>query len=183
VDHERRDNDGFDLRVVKDDEAISINAIQKDGQFDTDEVRVIGPDEAISDVSVHQVVQVRMKPNSSCRKKDHICSGAVGSGERRPSRVLAYSYPDEYHFYPRTRKRFDPSAMRRKAGSNLTLKIFRSTRRNYALPVPLWPYFAAAALVLISATYFFAASDYSNKHSGQGVSHKHTEDHSSAHSL
>jgi Ca-activated chloride channel family protein len=56
----RRDENEFDFRVVKDgDEAkISINAIQKDGQFRNKletRVRVISPDQSVSEVAVHQV--------------------------------------------------------------------------------------------------------------------------------
>src|SRR5215471_9767268 len=56
----RRTDDDFDFRVVKDgnEARISINAIQKDGQFRDKlepQVRVIGPNEAVSDVTVHQV--------------------------------------------------------------------------------------------------------------------------------
>jgi hypothetical protein len=62
---------------------------------------------------------------------------------------LAYSYPDEYHFYPpntellrsistETKGRFQPH----------TKDIFDANGETTALPTPLWPYLAGLALLL-----------------------------------
>jgi hypothetical protein len=63
--------------------------------------------------------------------------------------VIAYSYPDEYHFYPpntellrsisnETKGRFQPRAD----------EIFDANGETTALPTHLWPYLAALALAL-----------------------------------
>ena len=153
----RRDNDDFDFRVVKDgnEAEITINAIQKDGQFRNKlepQVRVIGPNEAVSDVAVHQVGPGSYEAKFPLSQKGSYLFRAVGAESGGPSRVLAYSYPDEYHFYPpntealrsisnETKGRFQPQAE----------DIFDPQGETAALPVPLWPYFAAAALVLYLA--------------------------------
>src|SRR6266571_9025456 len=150
----RRDNDEFDFRVVKDgDEAkISINAIRKDGQFRNKLqtlVRVLGPDQAISDVAVHQVGPGAYEAKYPLSKKGSYLFRAVGADTGGPSRVLTYSYPDEYHFYPpntellrsisnETKGRFQPRAE----------DIFDPNGETTALPTPLWPYLTALALLL-----------------------------------
>ena len=150
----RNDNNDFDFRVAKDgnEAKITINAIQKDGQFRNKlepQVRVLGPDEAISDVPVHQVGPGAYEAKFSLSKKGSYLFRAVGAETGGPSRVIAYSYPDEYHFYPpntevlrsisnETKGRFQPHVE----------DIFNSQGETTALPVPLWPYLAALALVL-----------------------------------
>jgi hypothetical protein len=72
-----------------------------------------------------------------------------------PSKTLAYSYPDEYHFYPpntdllraissETNGRFQPSVQ----------DIFDPHGEVTAVPTALWPYLAAMALVLYIADVF-----------------------------
>jgi Ca-activated chloride channel homolog len=156
----RRRDDDFDFRVVKDgNEAnISINALQKDGQFRDKlepQVRVVGPDEAVSDVAVHQVGPGSYEAKFQLSQKGSYLFRAVGAESGGPSRVLAYSYPDEYHFYPpntevlrsisnETKGRFQPHAE----------DIFDPQGETAALPVPLWPYLAAAALLLYITDVF-----------------------------
>ena len=156
----RRDNDDFDFRVVKEgnEARISINAIQKDGQFRDKlepQVRVIGPDEAVSDVMVHQAGPGSYEAKFPLSQKGSYLFRAVGAESGGPSRVLAYSYPDEYHFYPpntealrsisnETNGRYQPRAE----------DIFDSQGETAALPVPLWPYFAVAAFLLYIADVF-----------------------------
>jgi Ca-activated chloride channel homolog len=153
----RSDNNDFDFRVVKDgnEAKITINAIRKDGQFRNKlepQVRVLGPDEAISDVLVHQVGPGSYEAKFALSKKGSYLFRAVGAETGGPSRVIAYSYPDEYHFYPpntellrsisnETRGRFQPH----------TEDIFNAQGETTALPVPLWPYLAAVALILYFA--------------------------------
>src|SRR5437773_8677764 len=152
----RQDNDEFKFRVVKDgtEAKITINAIQKDGQFKNKlepQIRVLGPDESISDIVVHQVGPGGYEAKFSLGKKGSYLFRAVGA-ESGASRVLAYSYPDEYHFYPpntevlrsisnETNGRFQPNAA----------DIFDSQGESADFPIPLWPYFAAAALLLYLA--------------------------------
>src|SRR5947207_15757509 len=156
----RRDHNEFDIRVAKDgnEAKISITAIRKDGQFRNKldvQVRVIGPDQAVSDLNIHQVGPGEYEAKYPLTKKGSYVFRAVGEESGGSSRVLAYSYPDEYHFYPpntealrsisnETKGRFQPHAE----------DIFDPQGETTALPVPLWPYFAAAALVLYIADVF-----------------------------
>jgi Ca-activated chloride channel family protein len=150
----RRDDNEFDFRVVKDgDEAkITINAIQKDGQFRNkleSQVRVVGPDEAVADVPVQQTGPGSYEASFSMPKKGSYLFRAVGEESSGSSRVLAYSYPDEYHFYP-------PNTDVLRAISNETKgtfqpkveDIFNPAGESTALPIPLWPYLAAFGLLL-----------------------------------
>lgn len=150
----RRDNNEFEFRVVKDgnEAKISINAIGKDGQFLNKlntQIRVIGPDQAVADVAIHQVGPGEYEAKYPLTKKGSYLFRAVGSDAGGPSRVLAYSYPDEYHFYPpntellrsisdETKGRFQPRSE----------DIFDAGGETAALPMPLWPYLAGLALLL-----------------------------------
>jgi len=150
----RSDNNEFDFRVVKDGEEakISINAIRKDGQFRNKletQVRVLGPDQSVSDVAVHQIGPGAYEAKYPLGKKGSYLFRAVGADSGSPSRVIAYSYPDEYHFYPpntellrsisnETKGRFQPH----------TEDIFAPNGETTALPTPLWPYLGALALML-----------------------------------
>src|SRR5262249_47315820 len=144
----------FDFRVSKEgDEAkISINAIRKDGQFRNklnNQVRVVGPDEAVFEVPVHQIGPGSYEAKYPLGKKGSYLFRAVGPDSAGASRVIAYSYPDEYHFYPpntgllrsisdETKGRFQPRPP----------DIFDANGETTALPTPLWPYLAGLALVL-----------------------------------
>jgi Ca-activated chloride channel homolog len=150
----RREDNEFDFRVTKagDEAKILINAIQKDGQFRNKletQVRVIGPDQAVSDVAVHQVGPGSYEAKYPLAKNGSYLFRAIGADSSGASRVIAYSYPDEYHFYPpntdllrsisdETKGRFQPRAE----------DIFDPGAETTALPTPLWPYFTALALLL-----------------------------------
>jgi Ca-activated chloride channel family protein len=150
----RRDNNEFDFRVVRDgDEAkITINAVQKDGQFRNkldSMIRVVAPDQSVSDVIVHQVGPGSYEAKFPLVKKGSYLFRAICEEGAGSSRVLSYSYPDEYHFYPantdllrsisdETNGRFQPRAE----------EIFDAKGETASLPAPLWPYLAAAALAL-----------------------------------
>jgi uncharacterized membrane protein/uncharacterized protein YegL len=150
----RRDDNEFDFRVSKDgDQAkISINAIQKDGQFRNkleSQVRVVGPDQAVSEVPIHQVGPGAYEAKYALAKKGSYLFRAIAADSGGASRVIAYSYPDEYHFYPpntellrsisnESKGRFQPRPE----------EIFDANGETTALPTPLWPYLAGLALVL-----------------------------------
>jgi uncharacterized membrane protein/uncharacterized protein YegL len=150
----RRDDNEFDFRVAKDgnEAKISINAIQKDGQFRNKleaMVRVVAPDQSVSEAEVHQVGPGAYQAKHPLTQKGSYLFRATGAENSGASRVIAYSYPDEYHFYPpntellrsisnETKGRFQPR----------TEDIFDPNGESTALPTPLWPYFAALALLL-----------------------------------
>jgi hypothetical protein len=150
----RRDDDQFDFRVQRENNEahITINAVSKDGQFRNKlqtQVRVIGPDQNISDVPVRQVGPGSYAAKAPLAKKGTFTFRAVSDQTSGPSRVLAYSYPDEYHFYPpntellrsianETGGTFQPNAS----------DVFKTRGETTALPTPLWPYLAVVALLL-----------------------------------
>src|SRR5205809_3168936 len=142
----RRDDNEFDFRVVRDgnEAKVTINAIRKDGQFRNKmetQVRVISPDQSVSEVLVRQVGPGSYEAKFPLTKKGSYLFRAVGPDSGAASRVLAYSYPDEYHFYPpntdllrsisaETKGRFQPR----------TEDVFETSGDTTALPTPLWPY-------------------------------------------
>jgi Ca-activated chloride channel family protein len=150
----RHDDNEFDFRVAKEgnEAKISINAIRKDGQFrnklDT-RVRVVGPDQSVADVAVHQIAPGLYEAKHALSQKGSYLFRAIGADSGGTSRLLTYSYPDEYHFYPpntellrsvseETKGRFQPR----------TADIFDPNDERTALPTPLWPYLAGLALLL-----------------------------------
>jgi Ca-activated chloride channel homolog len=150
----RRDDNEFDFRVVKngDEAKVSINAIRKDGHFRNKletQVRVVGPDQSVSELDVHQVGPGSYEAKYPLTKKGSYLFRAAGPESGGASRVIAYSYPDEYHFYPpntemlrsisnETKGRFQPRAE----------DIFSANGETATLPTPLWSFFAALALLL-----------------------------------
>jgi hypothetical protein len=82
-------------------------------------------------------------------KKGSYLFRAIGQESSGSSRVLTYSYPDEYHFYP-------PNTDVLRAVSNETKgtfqprveDIFDPAGETTALPIPLWPYLAGLGLLL-----------------------------------
>jgi hypothetical protein len=150
----RRDDDSFDFRVkrVNDTAQIQIQALQKDGEFRDKmqtQVRVVAPDQSSSVLDVRQVGPGSYQASYPLTQKGSFLFRAVGDDVGGASRILAYSYPDEYHFYPpnvdllralstETGGGFQPAAR----------DIFDARGETTTLPVPLWPYLAAAALAL-----------------------------------
>ena len=156
----RHEDNEFDFRVMRnrDEAKITINAIQKDGRFKNkleSLVRVVGPGQSVSDVSVHQIGPGSYEAQFPLKEKGSYLFRAIGGETGGASRVLTYSYPDEYHFYPpnidllrtisdETQGRFQP-----KAGD-----VFDPGGETTALPTPLWPYIAALALLLYVADVY-----------------------------
>ena len=156
----RHEDNEFDFRVARegDEATISINAVEKDGRFRNkldSLVRVIGPDQSVSDVAMHQVGPGSYEAKFPLKKKGSYLFRAIGGETGGASRVLSYSYPDEYHFYPpnidmlraissETKGQFQPKAE----------DIFNPLGEATALPIPLWPYLAALGLILYVADVY-----------------------------
>jgi hypothetical protein len=154
-----RDNSEFDLRVIRDgDKAkITINAIQKNGKFRNkleSKVRVVRPDQSVSDVGVRQVGPGSYQAEVPLTQNGPYLFRVIGENGG-PSKTLAYSYPDEYHFYPpntdllhaisnETNGAFQPSVQ----------DIFDPHGETADFPAPLWPYLAALGLVLYIGDVF-----------------------------
>ena len=154
------ENDDFDFQVERasDQAKITISAIQADGQFRNQlqpVVRVVAPDESVSDINVNQVgpgfheaiVPLTQKGSYVFRGSDGQTAGI--------SRILPYSYPDEYHFY-------DPNVDLLRSISSETGgkfepapdEIFEAGGQTTSVPIPLAPYFASLGLLLFLADIF-----------------------------
>jgi hypothetical protein len=154
------DDDRFDLRVQRDDNTanITINSIEKDGRLRNNiqpQINVIGPDQKTSVVNVHQTGPGHYEAAFPLAPKASYLFRAADAQAGGPARVLAYSYPDEYHFYPpnidllrsisdETGGKFQPAAQ----------DIFTTNGETTTRPMALWPYFAATALALYIITLF-----------------------------
>jgi len=150
----RREDDEFDFQVNRDgeDAKITINAIQKDGQFRNrlqSQVRIIAPDQSVAMVDIRQVGPGSYEASYPMTQKGSYVFRAVDETSGGPSRILAYSYPKEYHFYPpntevlRSISTETGGAFQPDAGA-----IFSPAGETTSLPTPLWPYFTASALIL-----------------------------------
>jgi hypothetical protein len=156
----KREDDRFALRVERAENKakITINAIEKDGRFRNNvqaQVKVVGPDQAASDADLHQAGPGYYEATFPLSQKGSYLFRAIDEQAVGSSRVLAYSYPDEYHFYPpntdvlrslstETGGIFQPAAG----------DIFSSNGETTALPIALWPYLAGIALVLYISDVF-----------------------------
>ncbi len=150
----RRDNEDFDFRVIREDTKalVTITAVEKDGQFRNKlqpQVRVVAPDQSSSVIEVDQVAPGSYEAEYELKQKGPYLFRAFDGQSAGPSRVLVYSYPDEYHFYP-------PNTDVLKAISSETgglfepiaEEIFDTTGERTTIPTPLWPYLITLALLL-----------------------------------
>jgi Ca-activated chloride channel homolog len=156
----KSDEDRLDLRVERDEDRanITINSIEKDGQLRNNiqpQIRVIGPDQTASVLDLHQTGPGHYEATFPLNPKGSYLFRASDQQAAGPSRMLAFSYPDEYHFYPpntdvlrsisaETGGKFQPAAQ----------DIFTTEGETIIRPIPLWPYLAATALVLYVLSVF-----------------------------
>lgn len=154
-----RGSGDIDLRVARDGDRakVTIDAITRNGRLRNrleSRLRVVGPDQSVSDVPIHQVGPGFYEAELALTQQGPYVVHMVGESEG-PSHTLAYSYPDEYHFYPPdtealralsadTKGRFQPDAR----------DIFDPRGETATVPTPLWPYLAALALALYMADVF-----------------------------
>jgi Ca-activated chloride channel homolog len=147
------DNSELDLHVVQngDRARITIDAIDKDGRFRNrldSQLRVLTPDQSISDVAVRQEGPGFYQADFALTSKGPYVFRLIGESGA-VSRTLAYSYPDEFHFYPTntaplraiseaTNGKFQPAPE----------DIFRRDGETTRVPLRLWPIFASLALLL-----------------------------------
>ena len=132
--------------------------IEKDGSLRNNiqpEIKVIGPDQTASVLGVHQTGPGHYEATFPLPAKGSYLFRASDQQAGGRARLLAYSYPDEYHFYPpnidslrsisaETGGKFQPAAQ----------DIFMTDGETTTRPVPLWPYLAASALLLYIINVF-----------------------------
>ena len=86
---------------------------------------------------------------ASLAQKGTFTFRAIADQASGPSRVLPYSYPDEYHFYPPNTDLLRSIATETSGGFQPNASdIFQTRGETTALPTPLWPYLAVVALLL-----------------------------------
>jgi len=150
----RRDDDKFDFRVLRqnDEARITINAVEKNGEFRNKlqtRVRIIAPDQSVSEVPVRQIGPGSYEAKAPVSQKGTFTFRAIGDDVGGPSRILPYSYPDEYHFYPPNTELLRAIATETGGGFQpTTSEIFNPHGESTASPTPLWSYLATFALVL-----------------------------------
>jgi Ca-activated chloride channel homolog len=153
-------DDRFDLRVERNGNKanITIHSIEDDGRSRNKiqpQIKVIGPDQTASVVDVHQTGPGHYEATVPLTEKGPYLFRTSDEQAGGPSRVLAYSYPDEYHFYPpdtdllrsmsdETGGKFQPSAQ----------DIFTMNGETTTRPIPLWPWLAGMALALYISDVF-----------------------------
>lgn len=101
----RRDDDAFDFRVRREGKSalLSIDAVEKSGRFLNDvrtEVRIIDPAQKVSVVDVPQIGPGSYEVRIPLTERGTYVFHASSEGRNGESDMLAYSYPDELHFYP-----------------------------------------------------------------------------------
>jgi hypothetical protein len=153
------DSSELDLRISRKANIakIVINAIQKDGRFRNRldaRVRVVQPDQSVSDISLQQIAPGSYEAQFPLNDKGSYLFRVV-SENGGPSKTLVYSYPDEFHFYPphteflrafssETQGKFQPDAG----------DIFDPRGEAVSIPTRLWPYLGTLALLLYVADVF-----------------------------
>jgi hypothetical protein len=154
-----RDDTGFDVRLAREGGAarIAIGAIERDGSFHNGveaRARVVAPDQSVLEIPVRQTGPGSYEAEfEASAKGDYLVRVIADNGG--VSRTLAYSYPQEYRFYPpnldllrtvstETGGKFQPRPE----------DIFESRGETRDVPVPAWPYLAGMAAVLFGADVF-----------------------------
>jgi len=153
----RQDNSDFDVRIERSNgfAVISVDAVGKDsGNRDRlhMQVHVVAPDQSVSVIDLPQIGPGEYQARIPLKQRGTYMFRAGSNDSDGANRVLAYSYPEEYHFYP-------PDVDKLRAISSETGGIFQptgpeifDTRGAHAyIPVTLWPWLSAAALALYGA--------------------------------
>jgi Ca-activated chloride channel homolog len=153
------DDSRLNLRVIRNGghAQVTIDAIEKDGEFRNkieSQLRVLAPDQSVIEVPVHQVGPGSYEAEVALTQKGSYVFRLIGA-EGGASRTLAYSYPDEYHFYPpnieplraisnETNGKFEPTAA----------DVFATRGETTPSPMQLWPYLVVLALLLYIGDVF-----------------------------
>jgi uncharacterized protein YegL len=150
----RQDDPDFDMHVERSSgfATISVEALGKDGGYRDQlhmQVHVVAPDQSSTVIDLPQTGPGAYEARVPLKQQGTYMFRATSNGSDGASRVLAYSYPEEYHFYP-------PDVAKLRALSLETggvfqpsgPEIFNARGDRTFIPVPLWPWFSTTALIL-----------------------------------
>jgi uncharacterized membrane protein len=151
----RQGRDEFSMDVHRDGgfAQVRIEAIRDDGRFRNrmnPQLRVIAPDQSVQVVHVQQTGPGVYETRVALRQDGSYLFRAAADGVAGgASRVLTYSYPDEYHFYsPDMEKLRAVSSETGGASEPKVEDLFSPGEGTAAPPKDLWPLVAGLALVL-----------------------------------
>jgi Ca-activated chloride channel homolog len=150
----RQDTANFDMRVERTNETarITVDAVGQEGRFRDQlhmQVHVVAPDQSSSVIDLPQTGPGSYEASIPLHQQGTYMFRAGSDGTDGASRVLAYSYPAEYHFYPTDVEKlrtisaetggvFQPSGP----------EIFEARGDRTFVPIMLWPWLSAIALAL-----------------------------------
>ena len=155
----RRDDGRLDLRIDKvgDEARISITALEEDGRFReqmTFQLTVIDPQQNVSVVDLRHSGPGTFEGEFPVPEQGHYLFRVAGD-EAGLSRILPYSYPDEYHFYPPdTELLREVSTVTGGTFDANSAEIFAARGQNTERPTALWTYLAVVALLLYLCDIF-----------------------------
>ena len=149
----RKDDGELDLQIDKvgNEAQISITALEEDGSFRNrldSQLSVVDPQQNVSIVNLRHSGPGTFEGEFPVDQPGPYLFRITGD-ESGTSRILPYSYPEEYHFYP-------PDTELLEEMSSLTggiydasaADVFASEQESIMRPTPLWPYMAIVALLL-----------------------------------
>ena len=149
----RQDDEDLDMRIDKvgDEARITITALDPDGGFRNEldsQIRVVDPDQSAAVIEVRQSGPGTYEARYPVDQDGSFVFRLIGD-EAGVSRILPYSYPEEYHFYPT-----DVDLLREVSESTggafgaEAPTIFATDSETVTAPTPIWPYLTALALLL-----------------------------------
>jgi uncharacterized membrane protein len=150
----RRDDEAFDFRVRREGKSaiLSIDAVEKNGRFLNDlrpEVRIIDPAQKVSIVDVPQIGPGSYEVRVPLAQRGTYMFHASSQELTGASGMMAYSYPDELHFYPADLAKL--RTISAETGGIFQPKgaeIFDSGGETIMVAIVLWPWLAALGLGL-----------------------------------
>jgi hypothetical protein len=150
----RQDNADFDMRVEREN-GFAYVSVEAQGKDDLNrdqlhmQVHVIAPDQGSTVLELPQTGPGVYETRVPLKQQGTYMFRSTINGSAGASRVLAYSYPAEYHFYPPDVEKL--RAISVETGGVFQPKgpeIFEARGDRTLLPVPLWPWLTAFGLGL-----------------------------------
>ena len=113
------------------------------------QVHVVGPDQSVTVIDAPQIGPGAYEARVPLKQQGAYMFRANSNGSDGASRMLAYSYPTEYHAYPPDMDKL--RAISRETGGIFqptASEIFDTRGERTFVPMPFWPWLTAIALAL-----------------------------------